>query len=55
MKKPIYPNETFNSLEEFVDFCREYQVFGGDALKLKAKMNKLARKLEPKISPKRKT
>lgn len=55
MKKPIYPNETFSSLDEFHDFCMKHQVFGGTALKLKTKMNMLARKLEPKISPKRKT
>lgn len=50
-KKKLYPNSNFKNLNEYYNFCRTYQVFGSDALKLKERMTKLAKRLEPKLRP----
>lgn len=53
MKKPDnpYENSVFNSVSEYYTFATKYKVWGGDAVKLKKKMDQLA-DLRPKIRSK---
>ena len=46
-----YENSVFNSVSDYYDFATKYKVWGGDAIKLKTKMEKLA-DLRPKIRSK---
>ena len=39
-KKSGYPNEQFNTIDEYADFAKEHGVFGNEAYKLKKEMGK---------------
>jgi len=47
-----YKNSVFKDLEDYFAFATKYNVFGGDAIKLKTKMDKLSKIPEPKIKSK---
>lgn len=52
IKVPVYPNQQFKDLDEYYAFCMDHTVFGGEALKLKTKMDRQQAELLPKIYPK---
>lgn len=50
-KKLGYPNEQFNTIDEYAEFAKEHGVFGNEAYKLKKEMDK--RLPLPVLRPKR--
>ena len=51
VKIDVYSNSVFKDIDEYYTFATKYRVWGGDAIKLKTKMDKLA-DLRPKIRSK---
>ena len=49
-KKSAYPNEYFNSVDEYYDFAIKHGVFGTEANQLKKKMDKQSN-LIPRLIP----
>lgn len=49
MKRKAFPNETFESQDEYFKFVMEHHIFGVDAYKLKKQLDKKKHLPEPKI------
>ena len=50
-KIDVYSNSVFKDIDEYYNFTVKYKVWGGDAIKLKTKMDKLA-DLRPRLRSK---